>query len=299
MSKLAIGVIITKLGNLLMIENWTLASPILKKCHGQRIKIGERVLLRIMKEEGKVYLVGAGPGDCELITLKGRRLIGECDALVYDYLVDERMKAWAKPDCELHYVGKRAGFHAVPQDEIEELLINLAERGMQVVRLKGGDPFVFGRGGEEAESLRRKGIAYEVVPAVTAALGCAAYCGIPLTHRDRSSAVSFISGHERPDKEQSMINWKSHASSGATLVLYMSMGRLEEICEKLVSYGRDKAEPVTVVQWGTTPLQRTVRGNLETIAWQAKEAGLGAPSVVIIGQVAGMGELLDWFDPSI
>ena len=252
-----------------------------------------------MEQGGKVYLVGAGPGDIELITVKGRRLIGECDALVYDYLVDERMKNWVKADCELHYVGKRSGFHAVPQEEIEELLIDLAGRGLQVVRLKGGDPFIFGRGGEEAESLRSKGIAYEVIPAVTAALGCAAYCGIPLTHRDLSSSVSFISGHENPDKESSLINWKAHALSGATLVLYMSMGRLEEICMKLIAEGRPESEPVTVVQWGTTPRQRTVRGTLRDIAWKVQEAGLGAPSVVIIGKVAALGELLDWFDPSI
>ncbi len=252
-----------------------------------------------MKVDGKVYLVGAGPGDPELITIKGRRLIGECDALVYDYLVDETMKGWVKPTCALHYVGKRSGFHAVPQAEIEALLIELAGKGLQVVRLKGGDPFVFGRGGEEAESLRNQGIPYEVVPAVTAALGCAAYCGIPLTHRERSSSVSFISGHENPDKGDSMVNWEAHASSGATLVLYMSMGRLEEICGKLTAHGRRPDEPVTVVQWGTTCRQRSVRGELSNIAWKVTEAGLGAPSVVIIGEVAAMGELLDWFDPSI
>lgn len=252
-----------------------------------------------MKSGGKVYLVGAGPGDLELITLKGRRLIGECDALVYDYLVDEGMKDWVKSDCELHYVGKRSGFHAVPQQEIEELLIELANRGLKVVRLKGGDPFVFGRGGEEAESLRKCGIPYEVVPAVTAALGCAAYCGIPLTHREWSSSVSFISGHENPEKESSLIDWASHARSGATLVLYMSMGRLEEICQKLITGGRPITEPVTVVQWGTTPKQRSVRGDLGNISWRVNEAGLGAPSVVIVGAVAALGELLDWFDPSI
>ena len=129
-----------------------------------------------MSDKGKVYLLGAGPGDPDLITVKGHRLIGECDALVYDYLVDEVMKDWVKADCELHYVGKKAGFHSMPQEQIEALLIELAERGMTVVRLKGGDPFVFGRGGEEAEALRVAGIGYEVVPAVTAALGCAAYC---------------------------------------------------------------------------------------------------------------------------
>jgi len=248
---------------------------------------------------GTVYLVGAGPGDPDLITVKGRRLIGECDALVYDYLVDERMKDWVKEGCQMHYVGKRSGFHSLDQEKIEALLIELAQRGLKVVRLKGGDPFVFGRGGEEAESLRQAGIRYEVIPAVTAALGCAAYCGIPLTHREWSSTVTFISGHEQPDKGASMVDWGAHARSGATLVLYMSMGRLEEICGRLVEEGRDSATPACVVQWGTTSRQRSVRGTLEDIAWRVQEAGLGAPAVVIIGPVAALGDLLSWFDPSI
>jgi uroporphyrinogen III methyltransferase/synthase len=226
-------------------------------------------------------------------------LIESCDALVYDYLVHEGMKDWVRPDCELHYVGKRSGFHSMEQSKIECLLVELAGRGLQIVRLKGGDPFVFGRGGEEAETLRMAGIPYEVVPAVTAALGCAAYSGIPLTHREFSSSVTFISGHEKPDKNQSLVDWESHARSGATLVLYMSMGRLEEISRKLVSGGRAASTPVIVVQWGTTPVQRTVRGTLEDIAWKVSEAGLGPPSVVIVGKVAELGEVLDWFDPGI
>jgi uroporphyrinogen III methyltransferase/synthase len=250
-------------------------------------------------KHGKVYLVGAGPGDPDLITVKGRRLIEACDALVYDYLVDEVMKSWVKPACDLHYVGKRAGFHALDQEAIEALLVQLAGEGKAVVRLKGGDPFVFGRGGEEAEALREAGIPYEVIPAVTAALGCAAYCGIPLTHREWSSSVTFISGHERPDKTESMVDWARHARSGATLVLYMSMGRLEEICNRLVEEGREKETPACVVQWGTTPKQRSVRGTLGDIAWKVQEAGLGPPSVVIIGQVAALGDVLSWFDPSI
>jgi uroporphyrinogen III methyltransferase/synthase len=234
-----------------------------------------------------------------LITVKGRRLIETCDALVYDYLVDDVMKDWIRPECELHYVGKRAGFHSMEQSKIECLLVELAGQGLTVVRLKGGDPFIFGRGGEEAETLRMAGIPYEVVPAVTAALGCAAYSGIPLTHRDFSSSVSFISGHEKPDKNQSLVDWESHARSGATLVLYMSMGRLEEISSKLIDGGREASTPVIVVQWGTTPKQRTVRGTLADIAWRVEEAGLGPPSVVIVGPVAELGEVLQWFDPII
>ena len=248
---------------------------------------------------GTVYLVGAGPGDPELITLKGRRLIGSCDALVYDYLVDARMLGWVKPGCEQHYVGKRAGFHSMEQAKIQKLLVELAHAGKQVVRLKGGDPFIFGRGGEEAEALRAAGIPYEVVPAVTAALGCAAYCGIPLTHREWTRSVTFISGHEQPGLATDGVDWESHAASGATLVLYMAMGRLQEISERLMAGGRPAQTPVCVVQWGTTPRQRSVRGQLDTIAWLSQEAGLGAPAVVIIGEVAALGSTLNWFDPSI
>lgn len=248
---------------------------------------------------GKVYLVGAGPGDPELITVKGRRLLESCDALVYDYLVDETLREWVRRDCRQYYVGKRSGFHSMEQEAIGKLLVDLAREGLTVVRLKGGDPFVFGRGGEEAERLREAGVAYEVVPAVTAALGCAAYCGIPLTHREWSSVVTFISGHERPDKEDSMVEWEKHAASGATLVLYMAMGRLEEICQRLIAGGRAAATPVTVIQWGTTPAQRSVRGTLESIAWQVREAGLGPPSVVVVGKVAALGDVLSWFDPGI
>lgn len=248
---------------------------------------------------GTVYLVGAGPGDPDLITVKGRRLIESCDALVYDYLVWEGMLEWVKPGCERHYVGKRSGLHSMEQEKIEALLVGLAESGKAVVRLKGGDPFIFGRGGEEAEALRRRGLRYEVIPAVTAALGCAAYCGIPLTHRELSSAVTFISGHERVDKERSLVDWERHAASGATLVLYMSMGRLGEICERLISGGRRAEEPVVVIQWGTTPRQCSVSGTLADIAWRVAEAGLGPPSVVVVGEVAALGPHLQWFDPSI
>jgi uroporphyrin-III C-methyltransferase len=193
------------------------------------------------RRAGKVYLVGAGPGDPELMTVKGQRLIRSCDALVYDYLVSEVLLDWARPGCEQHNVGKRAGFHSMAQELIEQLLVRLAGEGKMVVRLKGGDPFIFGRGGEEAEALRRAGVAYEVVPAVTAALGCAAYCGIPLTHRNWSSAVTFISGHEQVNKGGSMVDWAQHARSGATLVLYMAMGRLEQILAELARHGRSGA----------------------------------------------------------
>lgn len=250
-----------------------------------------------MKCKGSVFLVGAGPGDPELITVKGKRLLEECDALVYDYLVDKRLLEWIRSDCERHYVGKRAGFHALPQDEIEKLLVRLAETGKRVVRLKGGDPFIFGRGGEEALALKQAGIRYEVVPAVTAALGCAAYSGIPLTHREHSAAVTFISGHERPDKPDSeLVNWEAHATAGGTLVLYMAMGRLEAITNRLIEAGRPASTPVSVVQWGTTSRQQSLQATLADVAKRVVESGLGAPAVVIIGEVAGLGETLAWYD---
>lgn len=251
------------------------------------------------RASGKVYLVGAGPGDPELITVKGKRLIESCDALVYDYLVSVELVKWTRSGCVQYDVGKRSGFHAMEQTAIEALLVSLAGEGQTVVRLKGGDPFIFGRGGEEAEALRKQGISYEVVPAVTAALGCAAYCGIPLTHRAHSSAVTFISGHERPDKIDSMVDWASHARSGATLVLYMAMGRLKEITAQLMQHGRSGDTPAAVIQWGTTPRQRSVTGCLADIEWRCREAGLEAPAIVIVGDVAAMGPRLEWFDPSI
>ncbi|MCC5806691.1 MAG: uroporphyrinogen-III C-methyltransferase [Opitutales bacterium] len=254
-----------------------------------------------MRETGKVYLVGAGPGDPELVTLKARRLIGECEALVYDYLVNETLLDWVTTDCERICVGKRAGFHSLPQAEIEALLVRLAREGRSVVRLKGGDPFVFGRGGEEALALRAAGVDYEVVPAVTAALGCAAYVGIPLTHRAASAAVTFLSGHEAPDKGPGAagVDWRAHAATGATLVLYMAMGRLGEISDELIGGGRDPSTPVAVVQWGTTPRQRSVSGTLGDIVRRVEQAGIGAPAVVIVGEVARFGDTLAWFDPVI
>ncbi|MCC5834630.1 MAG: uroporphyrinogen-III C-methyltransferase [Opitutales bacterium] len=250
-----------------------------------------------MKSKGSVFLVGAGPGDPELITVKGKRLLEECDALVYDYLVDKQLLEWVRPDCERHYVGKRAGFHALPQEAIEQLLVRLANEGKRVVRLKGGDPFIFGRGGEEALALKQDGIRYEVVPAVTAALGCAAYSGIPLTHREHSAAVTFISGHERPDKAESdLVNWEAHAATGGTLVLYMAMGRLKAITQRLIDAGRPATTPVCVVQWGTTARQQSLQATLADAAERVVESGLGPPAIVIIGDVAGLGETLAWYD---
>lgn len=236
---------------------------------------------------GEVYLVGAGPGDPDLITVKGRRLIESCDALVYDFLVHEAMLGWAPEGSERHYVGKRAGCHALAQEAIGELLIELARAGKRVVRLKGGDPLIFGRGGEEIAALRAAGIAYEVVPAVTAALGCAAALEIALTHRDWTRAVTLVSGHEAVNHPGRVENWRQYARSEATLVLYMAMGRLGEICAELVAGGRAAETPVCVVQWGTLPQQRQLVATLGTVAEAVAEADMGPPAIVIIGEVVG------------
>ena len=245
---------------------------------------------------GTVFLVGAGPGDPELLTLKAKRLIESCDVLVYDYLANAVLKSWTKPGCELLYVGKKAGFHALPQSEIEDLLIRHASAGKSVVRLKGGDPFVFGRGGEEALRLKAVGLDFEIVPAVTAALGSAAYAGIPLTHRDYSSAMVFLTGHENTDKESLYVDFEKYASIPATLCIYMGMGHLAEITEKLIRGGRSADTPVAVVQWATTPRQRSVCATLATIADAVAKAELGAPAVVIVGEVAKFHREINWFE---
>lgn len=243
---------------------------------------------RAVEQRGRVFLVGAGPGDPELVTRKAERLIRSCDALVYDYLISKDLLTWVRPQCRCHCVGKRAGFHSLPQEEIQALLVALAGEGLQVVRLKGGDPFVFGRGGEEVEALAREGVACEVVPAVTAALGCAAALQVPLTHRDHAAAVTFLSGHEQPGKPfEQGIDWAHHARSGATLVLYMAVGHLPEITAALIAGGKDPGTPGLLVEWGTMPQQREVFAPLGALAETVAAAGLGAPAVVIIGDVAG------------
>ncbi|MFP4540167.1 MAG: uroporphyrinogen-III C-methyltransferase [Opitutales bacterium] len=239
---------------------------------------------------GTVHLVGAGPGDPELVTLKAARLIRSCDALVYDYLVAPELLEWVQPSCRRICVGKRAGFHSLPQEEIQALLISLAREGLEVVRLKGGDPFVFGRGGEELAALAEAGVPAEVVPGITASVGCAAAAGIPLSHRAATGAITFVSGHEMPDKPVTRaIDWRAHARSGATLALYMAMGRLAAITAELIAGGRDAATPAAVVEWGTTPRQRIVRAPLGELAVAVEAAGVGAPAVVFIGEVVDLG----------
>ncbi|HVU38576.1 MAG TPA: uroporphyrinogen-III C-methyltransferase [Opitutales bacterium] len=242
-----------------------------------------------------VYLVGAGPGDPALVTQRARELIARADVLVYDRLVNADLRAWTKPGCELIYVGKDPHQHAIPQDEIEDLMVARAQAGKIVVRLKGGDPFIFGRGGEEAQRLARDGIAFEIVPGVTAALAAAAYAGIPLTHREFASSVSFITGHEDPDKHEFRVDFKKFANLGGTLCLYMAMGQLERIIGELRAGGLAADTPAAVVQWATTPRQRTLFTTLGKLVEDATHAGLGAPAVIIIGAAVQAARNIGWF----
>lgn len=238
-----------------------------------------------MQASGKVVLVGAGPGDPDLITVRGKQLIERCDALVYDYLLAEEMLAWVPEHCERICVGKRQGFHSVPQAEIQDILVRLATEGKLVVRLKGGDPMLFGRGGEEVRFLQEAGIGWEVVPGVTAALGAAASLGMPLTDRNYSSGVIFLTGHEDPSKPDAAINWRRYGSLGLTLCLYMSMKRLPDICASLMDGGAEASTPVRVVEWATTARQKVCAGTLEDIVETVERAHIGAPAMVLVGSV--------------
>jgi len=245
---------------------------------------------------GTVFLVGAGPGDPELLTLKARRLLGEADAVVHDYLVAPAILDLARPEAERVFVGKKGGGFCCPQRDIEGTLIRLAREGKNVVRLKGGDPFVFGRGGEEAEALVAAGIAFEVVPGVTSALAAAAYAGVPLTHREHSSAVVFLTGHEDPNKPDSAIHWEDYGRLGATLCLYMGMKNLETITRRLQAGGLAPETPALVVQSATTGQHRQLLGTVADIALRSEREGFGAPAMVVIGAVAALSEKLAWFE---
>jgi uroporphyrinogen III methyltransferase/synthase len=245
---------------------------------------------------GKVYLVGAGPGDPELLTVKARRLIGAADAIVHDYLVAPEILSLASPGAEQVFVGKKGGGFCCPQRDIEGTLIRLAREGKNVVRLKGGDPFVFGRGGEEAEALVEAGIAFEIVPGVTSALAAAAYAGVPLTHRAHSSAVVFLTGHEDPNKPDSAIRWEDYARLGATLCVYMGMKNLETITRRLQAGGLPATTPALVVQSATTGQHRQLLSTVGEIALASEHAGFGAPAMVVIGEVASLADKLAWFD---
>jgi uroporphyrinogen III methyltransferase / synthase len=245
---------------------------------------------------GTVYLVGAGPGDPELITLKARRVLEEADAVVYDHLVDTALLELTHPGCERIFAGKKGGQICRPQNEIDGTLVRLAMEGKTVVRLKGGDPFVFGRGGEEASALAAAGIAFEIVPGVTAALAAAAYAGIPLTHRLHSSAVVFLTGHEDPSKPDSTIRWEDYARLKATLCVYMGVRNLPMIASRLEAGGLAASTPAAIVESATTEAHRRILGTLGTIAGLAARENVQAPAMLIIGEVAAFAESLSWFE---
>ena len=244
-----------------------------------------------------IYLVGSGPGDPGLFTVKGVECLRRADAVVYDRLAPEALLAYAHPEAELIYVGKKPGEPSMLQEEINALLVELGRDGKTVVRLKGGDPYVFGRGGEEALDLTRAGLSFEVVPGVTSGIAAPAYAGIPVTHRGLSTSVAFVTGHEDPTKGVSDVDWEKLANGAETLVLYMGVGRLTEISSELISAGRDPETPVACIRWGTRPEQSTVTGTLKNIAEKVAEAKLKPPAITVVGDVVALrGEGLDWYE---
>ncbi|MGC8718920.1 MAG: uroporphyrinogen-III C-methyltransferase [Thermodesulforhabdaceae bacterium] len=245
--------------------------------------------------KGRVYLVGAGPGDAGLISVRGRALLEKADVVIYDYLVNESLLKVVRPDAEKIYVGKKAGSHTMPQSEINRLLVEKG-RHKVVVRLKGGDPFVFGRGGEEAQELAAAGIPYEVVPGVTAAIAVPAYAGIPVSHRDFASTITFITGHEREDQQDSRINWKALAELGGTLVFFMGVKNIGIIASRLMENGLAPNTPVAVIRWGTTPHQKTVCGVLEDIEARVAAEGITPPAIIVVGEVVKLRDELSWFE---
>jgi uroporphyrinogen III methyltransferase/synthase len=244
---------------------------------------------------GRLNLIGAGPGDPGLLTIKGKTCIEQADVIVYDYLANEEFLRYAKPQAELIFVGKKGGEAHIGQEEINRILIEKARRGKTVVRLKGGDPFIFGRGGEEAVAAGGAGIPFEIVPGVTAAVGVPAYAGIPLTHRDVASAVTFVTGHEDPGKENGQIPWEKLSGIG-TLVFFMGLSNLPEIVRQLLRHGQTPRTPVAVTRWGTRPEQRTVVGVLEDIVEKVRAEALKPPALIIVGEVVKLREQLNWFE---
>ena len=234
---------------------------------------------------GIVYLVGAGPGDPELLTVKAHRLLQSCDALVYDSLVPREVLDLVPEHCERHFVGKRRGHHSVPQPSTNAVLVELSARHACVVRLKGGDPFLFGRGGEEAAHLVKHGVRVEVVPGVTAGIAAPAYAGIPVTHRRAGSSVTFVTGHEEIDKRRPSVNWRALASASDGLVIYMGLHNLQRIAEELMAGGLSPATPVAVIQQGTVNGQRCLKASLSEVAAESRAQAFKSPSIVVVGEM--------------
>ncbi len=243
---------------------------------------------------GKVYLTGAGPGDIELLTVKALRAVRDADVIIYDRLANPDILGEAKDGCEFVYVGKEDGRHTLPQDEINEVIYQNALKYNNVVRLKGGDPLVFGRGGEEAKYLRERGIAFEFIPGITSAIAVPAHAGIPVTHRGVAVSFRVVTGHEAPNKEVSQVDWES-MKADETVVFLMGLHNLRKIAENLIAVGRDPSTPCAVISRGSTPDQRTVVGTLENIYGKVKEAKLPTPALIVVGKVVGLKDDLAWF----
>ena len=245
--------------------------------------------------KGRVYLVGAGPGDPELLTLRAARLLREAEVIIYDHLVSPEVLDFVSPDAERIYAGKEKNHHTMAQEEINDLLVCLALQGKQVVRLKGGDPFIFGRGGEEMETLAEQGIPFEVVPGITAACGVSCYAGIPLTHRDYAQSCVFVTGHLKDGTTN--LDWIALCRPRQTVVIYMGLGAIEEICAQFIAYGVRPEMPAALVQQGTTQEHRVVTGTLESLPGKVATSGLKSPCLIIVGEVVQLHDKLGWFKP--
>ena len=272
------------------------ASPLKEQVFNENLAEADRLIEQALNEwqkpKGEVYLVGAGPGDPELLTLKALRLMQQADVVIYDRLVSAPIMDLCRRDAEKIYVGKARSNHAVPQEGINALLVKYASEGKRVCRLKGGDPFIFGRGGEEIEELFAAGVAFQVVPGITAASGCSAYAGIPLTHRDYAQSVRFLTGHLKEGSPE--LPWNELVYENQTLVLYMGLVGLEKICAQLIEHGQRPDMPVALVSKGTTPEQKVVVGTLQDIASKVNEHHIQAPTLTIIGEVVRLREKLKW-----